>query len=140
MGTFSWIVLAAVAAYLAYTTYKRYKTVKNYDPSNESSKLQTLTDANFKKSIAKGVVLVDFWAPWCAPCRMLAPTISELADDFDGKATIAKINIDENKKTAASYGIRSIPTLIVFKDGEPVQKITGVKSKSTFSNAINKQL
>ncbi len=140
MGTFSIIVLVAVVSYLFYTTFRRYRQMKDYDPENESKKLVTLTDAGFAKQIAKGVVFVDFWAPWCAPCRMLAPTISELSEEFDGRAVIAKLNVDENKKSASRYGIRSIPTMIIFKDGEPVEQITGVKPKSSLMKSINKHL
>ncbi|MDO8898761.1 MAG: thioredoxin [Bacteroidales bacterium] len=114
--------------------------MKNYKPEEDSSNLLKLTDANFKKNILKGVVLVDFWAPWCAPCRMIGPVVSELAEDFAGKAKIGKLNVDENKQIASEFGIRSIPTLILFKDGKPVEKFTGIKPKQAFAKAINAQL
>ncbi|MBS4062197.1 MAG: thioredoxin [Bacteroidetes bacterium] len=114
--------------------------MKNYKPGQDSSNLLKFTDTNFKKSISKGVVLVDFWAPWCGPCRMIGPVVSELSDDFAGKAKIGKLNVDENKQIASEFGIRSIPTLILFKDGKAVEKFTGIKPKQAFAKAINAQL
>ncbi len=140
MGTFSWIVLVAVVSYLLFTTFKRYRMVKNYDPASESDKIHILNESNFREKTSRGIVLVDFWAPWCAPCKMLAPVISELAEEFEGKATIAKLNVDENKTTAADIGIRSIPTVVLMKDGKTVKQIMGIKSKSTYRKAMNELL
>lgn len=140
MGTFSWIVLAVVVGYLVFTTFRRYRMVKNYDPANDSNKILLLKDANFKEKTARGVVLVDFWAPWCAPCKMLAPVISELAEEFDSKASIAKLNVDENKAIATEFGIRSIPTVVIFNDGKAVKQIMGLKSINTYRKAINELL
>jgi len=140
MSAAVWIILGVFTLYLIYSTYKRYRMVKNYNPENESGKLLKLEDKNFKKQISSGLVLVDFWAPWCGPCKMIAPVMSELADHFGGKAIIGKLNVDENKATAAKYGVRSIPTLILFKDGEQVKKFVGVKPKSAFAKAIESHL
>jgi len=135
-----WIILILLSIYLIYSTYRRYQSMKNYDPANESEKLIQLTDVNFAKQISHGVTLVDFWAAWCGPCKMIAPVVSELADQFEGKAKIAKLNVDEQKQTAAKYGVRSIPTLIIFKNGEPVERLVGLKSKANLAKAIEKQL
>lgn len=140
MSTIIWIILALLSFYLIYSTYRRYQSMKNYDPANESEKLVQLTDANFAKQISSGVTLVDFWAAWCGPCKMIAPVVSELADQFEGKAKIAKLNVDEQKLTASKYGVRSIPTLIIFKNGEPVDRLVGLKSKANLAKAIEKQL
>ncbi len=98
-----------------------------------------LSSENF--SIAKeGVALVDFWAPWCGPCRMLSPVIDELANEFDGKAKICKVNTDEQGDLAAQYGVRSIPTLIFLKDGELVDQLVGAQSKQALSDKLNSLL
>jgi len=96
-----------------------------------------LKEAEFDATIAQGTVLVDFWAPWCGPCRMLAPVIEELAEDFDGKAKICKVNTDEEQNIAVKYGIRSIPTILFFKDGELVDQMVGASSKQILADKIN---
>ena len=96
-----------------------------------------LTGSNFDESIKEGIALVDFWAPWCGPCRMLAPVIEELAEDFDGKAKICKVNTDEEQDVAVKYGIRSIPTILFFKDGELVDQMVGASSKQVLADKIN---
>ena len=97
------------------------------------------TDANFQAQVLDSthVTLVDFWAPWCGPCVRLSPTIEELANDYAGKAQIGKLNVDDNSKTASAYGISSIPCMIVFKDGKPVQKLVGLMAKPAIANAID---
>ncbi len=96
-----------------------------------------LTNENFDATIAEGVTLVDFWAPWCGPCRMIAPVIEELAEDFEGKATIAKVNTDEEQDIAVKFGIRSIPTILFFKNGEVVDQMIGAASKDAFADKLN---
>jgi thioredoxin 1 len=96
-----------------------------------------LTNDNFEATVAEGVTMVDFWAPWCGPCRMIAPVIEELATDFDGKATIAKVNTDEQQDLAVKYGIRSIPAILFFKNGEVVDQMVGAASKEAFAEKIN---
>lgn len=99
-----------------------------------------LTAANFDETIKEGVSLVDFWAPWCGPCRMIAPVIEELAEAFDGKAKICKVNTDEEQDVAVRYGIRSIPTILFFKDGEQVDQMVGAASKQAFEEKLNSLL
>jgi len=96
-----------------------------------------LTAADYKATIAEGVSLVDFWAPWCGPCRMIAPVIEELAEDFAGKAKICKVNTDEEQDIAVEFGIRSIPTIMFFKDGELVDQVVGAQSKQALADKIN---
>ena len=99
-----------------------------------------LKEENFEATVNEGVSLVDFWAPWCGPCRMIAPIIDELATDFDGKAKICKVNSDEETNLAVKFGIRSIPTILFMKDGKVVDTIIGATSKQSLSDKINSLL
>jgi len=101
-----------------------------------------LTDANFETEVeqADGVCLVDFWAEWCPPCRMVAPTVEELAGEYAGKAKVGKVDTDANRDTAAKFGITAIPTLIVFKGGELAKRFTGVTSKDDLKAALDEAL
>ncbi len=100
-----------------------------------------VTDGNFDQEVLKSSipVLVDFWAPWCGPCRAMGPIIDELAGEFDGKVKICKMNVDENSASPSKFGIRAIPTLILFKDGEVVDQTTGAVSKSSIKDMIAKK-
>ncbi|PIU54411.1 MAG: thioredoxin [Deltaproteobacteria bacterium CG07_land_8_20_14_0_80_60_11] len=101
-----------------------------------------VSDADFEQEILKSdiPVLVDFWAAWCGPCRAIGPVVEELARDYAGKVKVAKMNVDENAKTPAKYGIRAIPTLIIFKGGQVAEQITGAVSRSIIENALKKAL
>lgn len=101
-----------------------------------------ITDDNFEEVVlnSKHPVLVDFWAAWCGPCLMMAPVVDELATDYTDKAVIGKLDVDNNPGTAAKFGIRSIPTMMVFKGGEMVDKVVGATSKSELQKRIDKQL
>ncbi len=96
-----------------------------------------LTSSNFEATIAEGVTMVDFWAPWCGPCRMVAPVVEELAADYEGKAKICKVNTDEEQDVSVKYGIRSIPTILFFKDGKLVDQMVGAAAKQTFAQKID---
>ena len=99
-----------------------------------------VTAANFEETTKEGVSMVDFWAPWCGPCRMIAPVIEELAADFEGKAKICKVNTDEEQDLAVKYGIRSIPTILFMKDGNVLDQMVGASSKQAFTDKINSLL
>ncbi|MDD3586026.1 MAG: thioredoxin [Thermoguttaceae bacterium] len=92
--------------------------------------------ADFASTIATGTVLVDFWAPWCGPCRQQLPILDKVAEKFLGKATVAKVNVDEQGELAAQFGVEAIPTLIVFKNGALVKQYTGVQSEAILSSAL----
>ena len=99
---------------------------------------KSTTDNDFKKDVLESdvPVLVDFWAPWCGPCRALTPVIDELSQELEGKAKIFKLNVDENQNTAAEYSVTGIPTVIIFKNGEIAQQFVGVKPKATYLEAL----
>lgn len=104
----------------------------------ESKNLVVMTDDNFPEAIAQGVVLVDFWATWCGPCKAQAPAISALADASQGKYKVGKVDVDECPATANRYGIRSIPTIIIFVDGKEVERLVGLQSKGALESALGK--
>ncbi len=101
-----------------------------------------LTDSNFKETVLDGnqVALVDFWAEWCGPCRMIGPVVEELSHEYEGKVIIGKVNVDDNPETATQFGIRSIPTILFFKNGQLVDKQVGVVPKSVLESKLKSHL
>ncbi|PZE21325.1 thioredoxin [Paenibacillus xerothermodurans] len=98
-----------------------------------------VTDQSFQNEVeGSGTVLVDFWAPWCGPCKMIAPVLEELDKELGDNLKIAKVNVDDNPESASRFGVMSIPTLIVFKDGQPVDKVVGFQSKDALKNVVSK--
>lgn len=134
------LLLAAIVVFLIIRLYKMRHVLSGGGGPETSEYTIELTDQSFEKTISKGVSLVDFWAPWCAPCRMQGPIVNELADEIHDKANICKMDVDKNKKMAGKYGIRSIPTIMVFKNGEMVKQFVGIKPKTTLLKEIEKHL
>ncbi|KIY22667.1 MULTISPECIES: thioredoxin [Mesobacillus] len=98
------------------------------------------TDATFANEIGSGIVLVDFWAPWCGPCKMIAPVLEQIDAEMSDKVKIVKLDVDDNQETAAKYGIMSIPTLLMLKDGQPVDKIIGYQPKEALVGRIQQHI
>jgi len=106
-----------------------------------SDKVTVLTDGTFEQTINAGKpVLIDFWAEWCGPCRRLAPTVDELANDYNGKVVVAKMNVDENPATPMRFSIRGIPTLLLFKSGQIVEQVVGLADKASLKKLIDKHV
>lgn len=107
-----------------------------------SDKIRVVDDAGFKELItgATAPVLVDFWAEWCGPCKMIAPVLEEVAADYEGKVIVAKVNVDQNKGTPGALGINSIPTLIIFKDGKEVERYIGFKTKKELKTLLDRYI
>jgi len=99
-----------------------------------------ITDDTFENEISNGLVLVDFWAPWCGPCKMIAPVLEEINEEMGDQVKIAKLNVDDNQVTTAEFGVMSIPTLLLFKDGEVVEKVIGFQPKENLVDVISKHL
>ena len=123
------IVTVVIIGALAFLVIRAKSQLKNIQNIPDSARIRVLTDQNFGKTIKSGTVLVDFWAAWCMPCKLMVPVLNELAEEVGGKVSIAKLNVDESRKTASQFGIRSIPTMILFRNGREVKRIVGVKNK-----------
>ncbi len=129
-------VLGAIVLFLIVRMYKMRHLLGGATGPETSENTIDVNDRNFSAVIAKGVSLVDFWAPWCAPCRMQGPIVNQLADEMSEKVNICKMDVDQNKKTASKLGIQSIPTIMIFKNGKVVKKFVGIKPK----NQLQKEL
>jgi thioredoxin 1 len=104
------------------------------------SKEVHFTDSEFEQMVGSGVALVDFWAPWCGPCRMQGPVVEKLAEQFHGQAVIGKMNVEEHKVVAGRFGVRAIPTLVLLKNGQEVQRFQGIQSEDTLAKALNRHI
>ena len=130
------LLLAVVVIFLIFRMYKMRHLLGSGGGPESSEHTIELMDQNFNSITKKGVSLVDFWAPWCAPCRIQGPIVNDLANEMHEKANICKMDVDLNKKTAAKFGIRSIPTIMIFKDGKMMKQLVGVKPKNTLIKEI----
>jgi thioredoxin 1 len=106
--------------------------------SSESGSIVTLTTDNFAEETSQGVVMVDFWASWCMPCKAMAPVIDEIADQTKGKVKVGKVDVDANGPLSNQFGIQAIPTILIFKDGKVVETLVGIQSKAALVNALSK--
>jgi thioredoxin 1 len=130
------IIAVVVLSFLAYLFWTIYK-MKNMPLVDDHKKIKQLTDQNFNQQIKNGVILVDFWAAWCAPCKMMAPVLNEVSDVLSDNKSVGKVNVEIAKAISSKYGIRSIPTMILFKDGKEINRFVGIKSKDFLIREIN---
>jgi thioredoxin 1 len=128
--------MSILIAYALYT-FKKYKDMP---PVTESEKIIALSDTTFDKELGNKLVLVDFWASWCVPCKMMAPVLNELSNEVDPSTSIAKVNVEQYQNLAARFKIRSIPTMVLFRNGSEIQRFVGVKSKDFLKKQILNQL
>ncbi|MEE4177348.1 MAG: thioredoxin [Bacteroides sp.] len=139
MSTALIIVLALVVLFAAYVFYSAQR-MKKLAATPQSDQILTLTDRNFQQKINGGLVLVDFWADWCMPCKVMGPVLNDVAESMQGKATVAKLNVDHFKSISSKYAIRNIPSLILFKNGKEVERFVGIKQKDFLIKQMQKHL
>jgi thioredoxin 1 len=135
----TFIILGVLFLFVAFLVYRTKRQMKQLKDVKDSEKVKILTDQNFSIKTKTGTVLVDFWASWCMPCKLMVPVLNELAEETDGKVTIAKLNVDEAKVTASKFKVRSIPTLILFKNGKEIHRFVGVKSKDYLLKELDRR-
>jgi len=131
------IVGTIVGAFIFLVVYSRYK-LKNIPLVADHKNILTLSDKNFQQQTKNKIVIVDFWAEWCAPCRMMAPVLNDVASELTGNHRVGKVNIEQYQSLAQKYKVRSIPTLILFKDGKEIDRFVGVKSKEFIVGQLQK--
>ncbi len=131
------IIIAAVAAIFAGYLYFTYRKMKNTPLQPDNPKIKNLTDKNFSNQIKNGIALVDFWASWCMPCKMMSPVLNELAGEMGDQVAICKVNVEEYQSVAQKHSVRNIPTMVIFRNGKEVDRVVGVKSKEFLVNKLN---
>jgi len=126
------IVLVVAVGYVYYS----YRKIKKAPPVKTSPRIKILNKKNFHAFTKRPLVLIDFWAPWCAPCKIIAPTLNEIAEDYPDLVTVGKLNVDHNQQIAQKFKVQNIPTLLVFKKGKVVKRIVGVKTKKAILSEL----
>ena len=124
-------------AFLA-SFFLNYYKMKKTPVVEDNGKIKKLSDQNFEHQIKSGIMLVDFWATWCMPCKMMAPVLNNLSEELTGNASVGKLDVDQNRAASAKYGVRSIPTLVLFKNGKEINRFVGVKTKDFLLKEIQK--
>ena len=132
------VIIGLVILAFGIMTLTSKARMRNVPMVADNENILTLSDTNFRHQIKNKVVLVDFWASWCAPCRMMAPVLNELASDLPGNAYVGKVNIEKYQSLAKEYSIRSIPTMVLYKNGKEIDRFVGIKSKDFLMQRIQK--
>ncbi len=132
-----YVILGLIAAFIFYIAFS-LKKMKNAPAVEESKSIVNLDEKNFQQTTKDRVVLIDFWAEWCMPCKMMAPILNDVANEIDDKIKICKLNVDSQQKLAGKFGVRSIPTLLVLKNGKEVNRFVGARSKDFLIKELNK--
>lgn len=122
-------IIGSLLFLLVIYIFYSYRKMKNIPDVKNSAKIKVLTDKNFKQQVKNGVTLVDFWTSWCVPCKMMAPVLNDIADEYYEKINIAKLDVDRFQPVAAHYKVRNIPTMVLFKNGKEIDRFVGVKPK-----------
>ncbi|MFA6404274.1 MAG: thioredoxin [Salinivirgaceae bacterium] len=135
MSTFLLIIIGLVVAFLGLLVFSYYK-MKNTPEVKRSEKIKILNPKNMDANLKNNVVLVDFWASWCAPCKMMAPVLNEIAEDDKTSFTVAKVNVEQYQQLATKYKVKNLPTLVLFKNGKEVQRLVGFKNKKAILKEI----
>jgi len=131
------IVIAAVVIFIVYVAYN-YRKMKNMQEVKTSKKIRILDKKNFGSQIRRGTIIVDFWASWCAPCKMMTPVLNDIAEKEGDKVRVGKVNVEHNQYLAKKFKIKKIPALIILQDGKEVGRVTGFKTKKALMKEINK--
>jgi len=134
------LIAGALVLLLTFFILRTKKQLSQLKDLKDSEKVRILTDQNFSAKTKNGAVLVDFWASWCMPCKLMVPVLNELAEEAGEKVIIAKLNVDEAKATASRFGVRSIPTMILFKNGKEIHRFVGVKTKDYLMRELDRRL
>ncbi len=131
------IIVTVFILFIVMYIFFNYRMMKNIPEVANNPKIKVLSDKNFQHQIKNGVTLVDFWASWCLPCKMMAPVLNDVADELTGNAYVAKLDVELNREIAAKYNIRNIPTMVLYSDGKEVSRFVGAKSKDFLLKQIN---
>ncbi len=137
MSTTLIIVIVLVLLFVAYMVVS-VRRMKNLSNVPQSEKIITLTDKNLQQQLKSGLVLVDFWAEWCMPCKVMGPILNDVAESAGGQAKVAKLNVDHYPAVSSKYGVRNIPTLVLFKNGKEVERFVGIKQKDFLLKQLQK--
>ncbi len=128
------VIVTLIVAYIIFS----YKKMKNIPDAPKSDKIKDLTDKNFQHQVKNNISLVDFWASWCVPCKMMSPVLNELAEEVGSGVQVCKVNVEEYQSLASMYAVRGIPTMLLFRNGKEVNRFVGVKSKEFLLDQIQK--